>query len=74
MPSTRLSFSIALLLCAAAACAPGFQLKNYQGSNTRLFEASLRELQKKHWDSAVEGFERLTLDLPARDTLLPRSY
>ena len=74
MPSTRLPFSLALLLCAAAACAPSFQLKKYQGNNVRLFEASLAELHKRHWDSAVEGFERLTLDLPARDTLLPRSY
>jgi outer membrane assembly lipoprotein YfiO len=74
MTSPRLPFPLALLLCAAAACAPGFQLKNYQGDNSRLFNASLRELQKKHWDTAVEGFERLTLDLPARDTLLPRAY
>ena len=77
MTSTRPTFAAALLLSALsalAACAPGFQIKNYQGSNSRLFEASLRELHKRHWDSAVEGFEKLTLDLPARDTLLPRAY
>ena len=32
------------------------------------------EYQKKHWENAVTGFERLTLDLSARDSLLPLSY
>ena len=30
--------------------------------------------QHHHWDDAVTGFEKLTTDLPARDSLLPRSY
>jgi outer membrane protein assembly factor BamD len=44
------------------------------GSNEALFEASLRELNQRHWDNAVSGFERLTTNLPARDPLLPRAY
>ena len=43
-------------------------------SNDALFQASLRELQAHHWDNAVNGFQKLTTDLPARDPLLPRSY
>src|SRR5262249_46297324 len=35
---------------------------------------SLREFQRGKWDNAIAGFEKLTTDLPARDTLLPRSY
>ena len=32
------------------------------------------EFQHKRWDNAVSGFEKLTTDLSARDSLLPRSY
>lgn len=60
-------------LCVAAACRPEFQLKKFT-SNEALYTASLHEFQRKHWDNAVSGFEKLTTDLPARDSLLPRSY
>ncbi len=43
-------------------------------SNAELFRASLRELQRHKWDNAVNGFERLTTELAARDPLLPLSY
>ena len=43
-------------------------------SNGDLFQASLRELQAHHWDNAVNGFQKLTTDLPARDPLLPQAY
>jgi outer membrane protein assembly factor BamD len=62
-----------LSLFVAAACRPEFQLKNLT-TNEALYTASLREFQRHHWDNAVSGFEKLTTDLPARDTLLPRSY
>jgi outer membrane assembly lipoprotein YfiO len=32
------------------------------------------QLGERNWDNAVQIFERLTLELPARDTLLPRSH
>ena len=60
-------------MVAAAACRPEFQLKNFT-SNEVLYSASLSEFQRHHWDNAITGFEKLTTDLPARDTLLPRSY
>ncbi len=43
-------------------------------SNDLLFEASLAQLKEHHWDNAVNGFQRLTTQLPARDPLLPQAY
>lgn len=63
----------ALIVAVLAACSPGFQPKKFH-TNTDLFAASLREYQRKRWDNAVTGFERLTLDLSPRDTLLPPSH
>jgi outer membrane assembly lipoprotein YfiO len=69
--SWRLAAALSIL--ATAACRPEFQLKNLT-TNDALYSASLNEYRRKHWDNAVIGFEKLTTDLPARDTLLPRSY
>ena len=63
----------ALLLIGAAACHPDFQLKNYK-NNEQLFRAGLREFERHKWDNAIAAFEKLTLDLPARDSLLPRRH
>jgi outer membrane assembly lipoprotein YfiO len=62
-----------LLITLAAACHPDFQLKSYK-TNEQLFRAGLREFDRHKWDNAIAAFEKLTLDLPARDSLLPRSY
>lgn len=43
-------------------------------SKEALFEASLRQLRSHHWGNAINGFEKLTTDLPARDPLLPQAY
>ena len=56
-----------------AACHPEFSLKDFT-SNEALYAASFKEYQHHKWDNAITGFEKLTTDLPARDTLLPRSY
>lgn len=61
------------LALAAAACAPGFQLDRFEG-NEALFTASLAQFQEENWENAIAGFEQLTLQLPARDTLLPRAH
>lgn len=63
-----LSFLVALGACGAA-----FELKNFPSSET-LYRAGLREFQRGRWDYAIQAFEKLTLDLPARDSLLPRAY
>ncbi len=62
-----------VVLVGVAACRPEFQLKNFT-TNEALYTASLRAYDRHHWDDAVAGFEKLTTDLPPRDTLLPRSY
>jgi outer membrane assembly lipoprotein YfiO len=61
------------VLAVAAACRPAFQPRAFPSSGA-LFNASLAEYGKKHYDNAVTGFERLTLDLSARDTLLPLAH
>ncbi len=60
-------------LAVLAACAPGFAPRKFT-STDKLFQASLARLQKKKWDDAVAGFEKLTLDLSSRDSLLPLSH
>jgi len=62
-----------LLLIVAAACQHEFKPDKFK-NNEQLFRAGLREFENHKWDNAVAAFEKLTLDLPARDSLLPRSY
>jgi outer membrane protein assembly factor BamD len=69
----RCRLAALLALMTALACRPAFQLKRYT-TDTALYQASLREFERRHWDNAVAGFERLTTSLPARDTLLPRAF
>lgn len=66
---------LALLAIEAlvSACNRGFQTAAYKTSES-LFAAALAEFHRSHWDNAGKGFERLTLDLPARDPLLPLAY
>jgi outer membrane protein assembly factor BamD len=60
-------------VAGVAACKAEFVLKNYN-TNEKLYQAGLREFNRHKWDNAIAAFEKLTLDLPARDSLLPRSY
>ena len=73
MQRTSWRLAATLSLVALAACRPEFELKKFTNNET-LYTASLREFQRQHWDNAISGFEKLTTDLPARDSLLPRSY
>jgi outer membrane assembly lipoprotein YfiO len=73
MPSRRRSVFLLLVAVATAACAHGFQLKKYP-TNDGLFAASMAEYRKKSWDNAITGLEKLTLELSARDTLLPLAH
>lgn len=63
----------AALLLGATACRPSFQPRQFGGDHSRLYAASLAQLQQERWDNAIAGFERLTIDLPARDPLLSLS-
>jgi len=65
---------VALAAAAAlSACRATFRLSRYQ-TNQALYDATLREFERGKWANAIIGFEKLTNDLPARDTLLPRAY
>lgn len=63
-----------LLLALLLGCGGGFKLARYEGKNEELYRESLRQFRDKNWDNAIAGFERLTIQLPARDTLLPRAH
>jgi outer membrane protein assembly factor BamD len=67
----------ALVACSAfialAGCMRTFNLRQYP-TNEALYAAGTQQLQQKKWDNAVQIFEKLTLELPARDTLLPASH
>jgi outer membrane protein assembly factor BamD len=60
-------------LLAAGGCRAGFQPRQFGNDHSRLYAASMAQLQQENWDHAIAGFERLTIDLPARDPLLPLS-
>jgi outer membrane protein assembly factor BamD len=67
----------AVALCALAiltACGGGgFRVDKFSGENEALYTAGRRELALKRWANAIAAFEKLSTDLPARDTLLPLS-
>jgi outer membrane protein assembly factor BamD len=60
-------------LLAVGACRSGFQPRQFGNDHSRLYQASLAQFEQERWDNAIAGFERLTIDLPARDPLLPLS-
>ena len=64
---------VLVALTAFTACGRGFRLNRYP-TNESLYQAALQEFQTRKWNNAILAFEKLTTDLPARDTLLPRSY
>ena len=77
MSLSRRTLRLALLAVTGltlAACARAFNPAGFRGGNEALFAASLTEYRRGHWDNAVAGFERLTLELAARDTLLPLAH
>lgn len=60
-------------VAAVTACSSGFKLSRFN-SNESLYNAALTEFNKKKFDHAVTAFEKLTFDLPARDSLLPLAH
>jgi len=65
--------ALAAVIVLTGGCRRGFRISHYP-TNETLFAAGLREFQKEKWGNAIAAFEKLTADLPARDTLLPRAY
>ncbi len=70
---TRRLAAALVVLVAAAACRPTFVVTKFP-TNEALYKASLTEFRNGHWDNAVSGFDKLTLDLGVRDSLLVPSY
>jgi outer membrane protein assembly factor BamD len=64
---------LAVLLLAVAACHPEFQPTSFS-TNEALYKAATEEFKHGRMDNAIAAFEKLTTDLPARDTLLPRAH
>ena len=64
---------VATLLLLLAACHPEFQVASFP-TNEALYRAAMEEFSHGRLENAVAAFEKLTTDLPARDTLLPRAH
>src|SRR5438445_13703927 len=64
---------LALLLAAPLACEPPFDPKIYTSSD-KLFQVAMAEYKAGRYDNAAKAFEKLTLDLSARDPRLPLAY
>jgi len=64
---------LAAMVFVTAACHPDFQITKFP-TNEALYRAAMQEAAAQRWDNAVAAFEKLTTDLSARDTLLPRAH
>jgi outer membrane protein assembly factor BamD len=66
----RNTLLVVLIAFVATGCFASFNVRDYSTS-AELFAAGMAKYRKGKWNDAVTAFERLTLDLPTRDTLLP---
>lgn len=66
--------AIVVVALVAGACKPSFIPKKFKGTNEALYVAAKKEYHARRFENAIAAFERLTLELPARDTLLARSH
>ncbi len=64
---------LALLLAAPLACKPPFDPKIYPTAD-KLYQVAIAEYKAGRFDNATKAFEKLTLDLPARDPRLPVAF
>src|SRR5256885_7601889 len=71
--STVKSVLLALMLVAPLACKPPFDPKIYPNPD-KLYQVAMAEYKAGRYDNAAKAFEKLTLDLPARDPRLPLAY
>jgi outer membrane protein assembly factor BamD len=60
-------------LALVLGCGSSFKLSRFSTTSS-LFEAGVRELRAGRCDHAVQVYEKLTAELPVRDTLLPSSH
>jgi outer membrane protein assembly factor BamD len=62
-----------VLLVVVGACSQAINVRSYSTS-VSLYEAGLERYNREKWTDAIAAFEKLTFDLPTRDTLLPRAH
>jgi outer membrane protein assembly factor BamD len=60
------------VLAIAGACSGGFKVRNYP-TPVSLYTAGMIEFDKGKWDNAIAALDQVTILLPPRDTLLPRT-
>jgi outer membrane protein assembly factor BamD len=60
-------------LFVVGACSTAINVRSYSTSIS-LYEAGLERYNREKWTDAIAAFEKLTFDLPTRDTLLPRAH
>ncbi len=73
MTSFRKPFVLLLVALLVGGCFRTFNVRQYP-SAVALYRAGLEQYEKEKYTNAVTAFERLTFDLPTRDTLLPRAH
>lgn len=66
-------FLLLALLLVVGACSTAINVRSYSTSIS-LYEAGLERYNREKWTDAIAAFEKLTFDLPTRDTLLPRAH
>jgi len=70
----RTPICVALAAAAAlTACRGSFRVNRYP-TREGLYQAAMEQYTRHKWANAITAFEKLTNDLSARDTLLPRAY
>jgi outer membrane protein assembly factor BamD len=71
----RFRFLVLLLLSVGvlAGCRRGFRPADFANPEA-LFRGAMQEYEAGNMGNAIAGFERLTLDLSSRDSLLTRTY
>lgn len=73
MPSLRTPLVVLLAALLVGGCFRTFNVRQYPSAQA-LYRAGLEQYNKEKYANAIVAFERLTFDLPTRDTLLPRSH
>lgn len=73
MPALRKPLALILAVALLGGCSRSFNVRNFPSAQT-LFSAGKRQYDQEKWSNAISAFERLTFDLPTRDTLLPLAH
>lgn len=73
MHALRKSLVALLAVAALGGCFRSFNVRNFPSAQS-LYAAGKAQYEREKWANAILAFERLTFDLPTRDTLLPLAH